>query len=58
MYGYEGCGEDFGVDHHELHVRLYAVERQNQGGILESSKQTITAQASGMTIYDRMKPEA
>ena len=58
MHGYEGCRKDFGVDHHKLHVRLYAIERKNQGGILEPCKQTITAQASGMTIYDHMEPEA
>ena len=43
MYGHEGCRKDFGLDHHELHVRLYAIKRKNKGGVLESRKQEITA---------------
>ena len=45
MYGDERCRKDFGVDHHKLHVRLYAIKRKNKGRILESRKQEITAQA-------------
>lgn len=31
MYGHERSRKDFGVDHHELHVRVYALKRQNKG---------------------------
>ncbi len=58
MHGYERCRKDFGVDHHELHVRLYAIKRKNEGRVLESRKQAMTAQASEKMIYDRMKHEA
>ena len=57
MHGYERCRKDFGVDHHELHVRLYAIKRKNQGRILESRKQAMTAQAINKMIYDRRKHE-
>ena len=46
MYGYERCRENVGVDHHELHVRLYAIKRQNKGRILEPRKQAMKIQAS------------
>lgn len=36
MHGYERRGKDFGVDHHKLHVRLYAVKRKNKRRVLES----------------------
>ena len=58
MHGYERCRKDFGVDHHELHVRLYAIKRNNEGRVLESRKQAMTAQASEKMIYDRMNHEA
>lgn len=57
MHGYERCRKNFGVDHHELHVRLYAIKRKNKGRILESRKQAMTAQASKRMMYDRMKYE-
>lgn len=50
MHGYERCGKDFDVDHHKLHVRLYAVKRKNKRRVLESRQQTVTAQACEMTF--------
>ena len=44
MYGYERGRKDLGVDYHELHVRLYAIECKNKRGILESREQTMTVQ--------------
>ena len=58
MHGYERCGKDFGVDHHKLHVRLYALKRKNEGRVLESRQQTITAQASEILVCDGIKHEA
>ena len=58
MHGYERCREDFGVDHHELHVRLYAIKRKNEGRVLEPRKQAIEAQVSGGMVYERIKHEA
>ena len=59
MYGYERCRKDFSVHHHELHARLYAIERKNKGRIPKPRKQEIIvnqpAKASGMLIYDRTK---
>lgn len=58
MHGYERRRKDFSVDPHELHVRLYAIKRQNKGRVLKPRKQAIiplTAKASGIMIYDRMK---
>ena len=51
MHGHERCGKDFGVDHHQLHVRLHAIKRKDKGGVFESRRQEITAQSSGMKIY-------
>ena len=45
MYGHERSRKDFSLDHYKLHVRLYAIKRKNKRGILESRKQTITAQS-------------
>ncbi len=58
VHGNERCRKDFGVDNHELYVRLYAVKRKNKGGISESRKQTIKARASGKRIYHHRKHEA
>lgn len=58
MHGHERCGKDFGVDHHKLHVRLYAVERKNKRRVPESRHQTITAQAYEITFYDLIEHEA
>lgn len=58
MHGYERGRKDLGVDHHELHVGLYAIKREDEGRILESREQAMTAQASEIMIYDRMKHEA
>ena len=49
MHGYERCRKDFGVDDYELHVRLYAVKRQNKRGVFESRKQAVTAPANEIT---------
>ena len=43
VYGYERCRKDFSVDHHELHVRLHAIQRENKGRILKSREQEIIA---------------
>lgn len=58
MHGYERCGKDFDVDHHKLHVRLYAVKRKNKRRVLESRQQTVTAQAYEMTFQDLIEHEA
>ncbi len=58
MHGYERCRKDFGVDNHELYVRLYAIKRKNKGGISESRKQTMKIRASGKRIYHHRKHEA
>ena len=58
MHGYERCGKDFGVDHHQLHAGLYAIKRKNEGGVFESRKQKIAAQGSELTMYNGMKHEA
>ena len=55
MYGYERCRKDFGIDHHELHVGLYAIKRKNEGRIFESREQAMTAPVGETMIYDRMK---
>ena len=58
MHGYERCGKDFGVDHHQLHARLHAIKRKNEGGVSESCKQEMNAWSSEMKIYNGMKHEA
>lgn len=58
MYGYERCGKDFGVDHHQLHARLHAIKRKNKGGVSESRQQEIDTRPIGLKIYNGIKHKA
>ena len=51
MHGHERRRKDFGVDHHELYVRLYAIERKNKGRILEPCEQAIKGPVSETMIH-------
>ena len=58
MHGYERRGKDFGIDHHQLHARLYAIKRKNKGGVSESRQQEVDTQPIASKIYNSIKHEA